>query len=36
MVAIPMFFLNYFCRPVAISVVTDGDSTRDMFESQSY
>jgi len=37
MVATPLFFLkNYFRRPAAISVATDGDSIRDMFESQSY
>jgi len=36
MVAIPLYFLNYICRPSTISVATDGDSTRDILESQSY
>jgi len=36
MVVTPLYLLNYFCRPIAISIVTDGDSTGEVLESWSY
>jgi len=36
MVATPLYLLNYFRRPVVISVMTNGDSIGEVLESRSY